>query len=135
MVFSAQQQVIDALHQVIASPVHSPASIAEFFDPDYEQWVDGKTLGYNDFLHHMALLKQVTRRMSLTILAVASQGNDVLTHHLVEVEKQDGVRSTIQVFAHFTLRNQRIYRCSELTHLVNGDRQDADLGSRVMSAQ
>ncbi|MCG8710761.1 nuclear transport factor 2 family protein [Brenneria sp. 4F2] len=131
MVFSARQQVIQALHQTIASPVHNPALIAEFFDQDYEQWVDGNTLGYNDFLHHMALLKQVTRRMSLTILAVAAQGDDVLTHHLVDVEKPDGACSRIQVFAHFTLREQRIYRCSELTRQLSGDHHDADLGARM----
>lgn len=131
MLFSARQHVIDALHQVVTSPVHCPASIAAFFDAGYEQWVDGNRLCYKDFLHHMALLKQVTRSMSLTILAAASQGDDVLTHHRVEVAKQDGARSTIQVFAHFTLRNQRIYRCCELTHLVDGDHHDAGLGSRV----
>ncbi|MEC5317759.1 nuclear transport factor 2 family protein [Brenneria populi subsp. brevivirga] len=116
---------------MIASPDHRPASIAAFFDAEYEQWVDGNRLCYNDFLHHMALLKQVTRSMSLTILAAAAQGDDVLTHHRVDVEKRDGARSAIEVFAHFTLRNQRIYRCSELTRLVDGAGDDADLGSRV----
>lgn len=131
MEYSAKQHVSAALRQIIASPVHNPALMTEFFHADYEQWVNGNYLCCEDFLHHMALLKQVTRSMTLTILAVASQGDEVLTHHLVDVEKHDGARSTIQVLAHFTMRNQRIARCSELTHLVSGDRQDADLGSRV----
>ena len=79
----------------------------------------------------MALLKRQTRRMTLSVIAAAEQGEAVLTHHLVEVEKRDGTCSRVRVLAHFTVREGRICACEELTELLAGAPGDRDLGSRV----
>ena len=52
------------------------------------------------------------------------------THHHVKVDKKSGQRSEIAVMARFTLASGRILRCDELTHLLVGEREDRDLGSR-----
>ncbi|SPZ65358.1 Uncharacterised protein [Serratia quinivorans] len=75
--------VLEALQRVVAAPQHQPLLIAEFFSEDYLQQVDGNTLDYAHFMQHMALLKQLTRSMTLEIVAVAGQGDSVLTHHQV----------------------------------------------------
>jgi len=62
---------------------------------------------------------------------VAGQGDSVLTHHRVRVEKRDGARSLIKVLAHFTVRDGKICACDELTQLLEGEYDDRDLGSRV----
>jgi limonene-1,2-epoxide hydrolase len=93
--------------------------------------VDGKALDYAQFMQHMALLKQLTRSMALEIIAVAGQGEAVLTHHQVRVEKRDGGRSLVKVLAHFTVRDGKICACDELTQLLEGEHGDRDLGSRV----
>lgn len=123
--------VLDALQQIVASPKHQPALIAEFFCADYQQKVDGKTLDYSQFVQHMALLKQLTRSMTLTFVAVAEQGNAVLTHHQVRVVKRDGSYSLVKVLAHFTVHDGKISACDELTQLLEGGHDDRDLGSRV----
>ncbi|CAI1708003.1 SnoaL-like domain [Serratia quinivorans] len=123
--------VLEALQRVVASPQHQPLLIAEFFSEDYLQQVDGNTLDYAHFMQHMALLKQLTRSMTLEIVAVAGQGDCVLTHHQVRVEKRDGGRSLVKVLAHFTVRDGKICACDELTQLLEGERGDRDLGSRV----
>ncbi|MFK3841790.1 nuclear transport factor 2 family protein [Serratia sp. NPDC087055] len=123
--------VLDALQQVVAAPQHQPALIAEFFHADYHQQVDGKTLDYSQFVQHMALLKQLTRSMTLVFVAVAGQGDAVLTHHLVRVEKRDGGSSLVKVLAHFTVRDGKISACDELTQLLEGEHGDRDLGSCV----
>lgn len=123
--------VLDALQRVVASSQHQPALIAELFSEDYRQQVDGKVLDYAQFIQHMALLKQLTRSMTLDIIAVAGQGEAVLTHHQVRVEKRDGGRSLVKVLAHFTVRDGKICACDELTQLLEGEHGDRDLGSRV----
>ena len=125
-----QDIVLQALQQVVAQPLHQPAVIAEFFADDYRQTVDGKSLDYQQFVSHMALLKQITRRMTLRVQALAAQGNSVLSHHRVEVEKCDGARSEIQVMAHFTLCDGKIIACDELTRQLSGEHADRDLGGR-----
>ena len=123
--------VLEALQRVVAAPQHQPVLIAGFFSADYHQQVDGNTLDYAHFIQHMALLKQLTRSMTLEIVAVAGQGDSVLTHHRVRVEKRDGARSLIKVLAHFTVRDGKICACDELTQLLEGEHDDRDLGSRV----
>ncbi|MDT3251846.1 nuclear transport factor 2 family protein [Serratia sp. root2] len=123
--------VLDALQRVVAGSQHQPALIAELFSEDYRQQVDGKVLDYAQFMQHMALLKQLTRSMALEIIAVAGQGETVLTHHQVRVEKRDGGRSLVKVLAHFTVRDGKICACDELTQLLEGEHGDRDLGSRV----
>ncbi len=126
----ASTVVLDALRQIVANPEHQPALIAELFSRRYRQTVDGNTLNYEQFLQHMALLKQITRCMTLEILAIAAEEENVLTHHLVNVEKCDGSRSQVRVLAHFTVRDGRIQSCVELTQLLAGEHEDRDLGSR-----
>ncbi|MBI3311734.1 MAG: nuclear transport factor 2 family protein [Serratia liquefaciens] len=123
--------VLDALQRVVAAPQHQPVLIAELFSADYRQQVDGKALDYVQFVQHMALLKQLTRSMTLEIVAIAGQGDSVLTHHRVRVEKRDGRCSRIKVLAHFTVRDGKICACDELTQLLEGEHGDRDLGSRV----
>jgi predicted SnoaL-like aldol condensation-catalyzing enzyme len=125
------ERVLDTLQQVVANPLHQPPLIAERFSEDYRQQVDGNSLNYQQFVQHMALLKQLTHRMTLEIIAAAEQGDAVLTHHLVQVEKRDGTRSKVRVLAHFRVREGKIYACDELTQLLEGARGDRDLGSCV----
>lgn len=119
-----------ALQLVVGNPQHQPMLITELFSRDYCQMVDGNTLNFEQFLQHMALLKQITRSMTLEILAMVAEGDAVLTHHLVNVEKHDGSQSQIRVLAHFTVRNGKIQSCVELTRLLVGEHEDRDLGSR-----
>lgn len=123
--------VLAALHKVVANPEHQPALIAELFSRDYRQNVDGNALNYEQFIQHVELLKQITRSMTLEILAIVAEGEVVFTHHIVNVEKRDGNRSQTRVLAHFTVREGQIQSCDELTQLLVGDHSDSDLGSRL----
>lgn len=121
--------VEQALFGIVCHPLHDEAQISAFFSPHYQQWVDGKSLDYAGFVAHMAKLKQITRAIHVTVLAIASQQENVLTHHRVDVTKADGSRAQIEVFAHFVVQESRILRCEELTRLVAGAAEDGELGS------
>ncbi len=124
------QQVINALQDIVADPQHDETRIARYFTPDYQQCADGNLLDYRGFVKHMALLKSLTKSITVTILAIAEEANTVFTHHHVYVIKHDGQQSEIEVMARFTLCAQRIARCDELTRLIRGAKEDHDLGSR-----
>lgn len=123
------QRIALALRSVVCHPDHNEAKIREFFSPDYQQIVDGQALDFTGFVEHMARLKHLTHAIDVTVVAIAGQNNDVLTHHRVAVSKKDGTQAHIDVFAHFTLENGLISRCEELTRLVQGTAQDRSLGS------
>lgn len=123
--------VINALHEVVEQKGHDPAKISKYFDSLYTQRVDGKELGYAEFVDHIAFLKSHTRSMAVTLVASAEENGVVFTHHSVAVQKTSGEGSTIEVFARFTLSAGKIIRCEELTRQVTGDPSDHDLGSRT----
>lgn len=124
------QIVIEALQEIISNPEHHEIAISRYFSPDYQQQVDGKQLDYHGFIAHMALLKGLTTRMEVSLLAIAEQQNTVFTHHRVTVDKTSGEQSEIEVMARFTLLCGLIVRCEELTQLISGADGDRDLGSR-----
>lgn len=123
------QRVTRALEAIISRPDHDEQTIKSFFASNYHQTVNGIELDYDNFIAHMAKLKQITESMELKILTIAQQGNQVLTHHLVNVSKKNGERALTEVFASFTLKNERIVICHELTRLISGTEEDKLLGS------
>lgn len=125
-----RQVVINALQEIVGHPEHDERRIALYFSPEYQQIVDGQPLDYRGFVRHMALLKSLTTTMTVSVLATACELNTVFTHHHVSVEKRNGEQSAIEVMARFTLSAGLIVRCEELTRLVQGDKDDHDLGSR-----
>ncbi|WNJ98034.1 nuclear transport factor 2 family protein [Vibrio ruber] len=127
---NTRQLVLHALTDVMTHPKHEIHIIRTYFAEHYHQVVNGEYLDFNHFINHLALLKQETKQISLTVLAAASEGNTVLTHHQVTAEKADGTYATFEVLAHFTVADGQIIRCEELTRMITGSQSDLDLGSQ-----
>ncbi|UXY11534.1 nuclear transport factor 2 family protein [Kosakonia sp. ML.JS2a] len=124
----ATQRVTQALQAIVCNPEHDEAKIREFFSPQYRQYVDGESLDFRGFVEHMAKLKQLAESIEVTMVAIAGQHQDVLTHHHVAVSKKGGGVSHVDVLAHFTLQDGMIIRCEELTRLIQGAAEDSSLG-------
>ncbi|MDO4642495.1 MAG: hypothetical protein Q4A74_01490 [Cardiobacteriaceae bacterium] len=106
-------------------------SIHQHFSADYEQKVDGKTLNLEQFIEHMRLQKQHIHEVKTTFLTLVEEGHTVFSHHIVHAEKQDGSRIAVQVIAQFDFDDEgKIRACDELTRLLEGTSEDADIGSR-----
>lgn len=82
-------------------------------------------------MKHIQHLQQVLQSVTLNIIAIAQNDNVVFTHHHVLAIKKDGSQVHTQVIAQFTLCDDKIIQCDELTYLLSGTKQDEDLGSRV----
>ncbi|UTH72385.1 nuclear transport factor 2 family protein [Chromobacterium sp. IIBBL 290-4] len=106
------------------------ASIRRYMSDDYRQCVDGRELDLASFQAHLLKQREVVEKMQVEFLAVAQDGDSVLTHHLVRVFKKNGDTPLFQVLAHFSIRDGRIAACDELTRQLEGHAADSDLGSR-----
>jgi hypothetical protein len=124
------QTVIDALQNVVCNPEHSEHDIALYFDPAYQQVVDGHRLDYREFIEHMALLKSHTTQINVSVLSAVTEDQTVFTHHHVKAAKIQGEHCEFEVFARFTLSSGKIIRCDELTRMIHGTSGDRDLGGR-----
>lgn len=125
------QLVKNALNAVLGEKIGSLPTIQQYFSEQYVQIVDGKKIEFNEFVEHLQALKNVTRSITITIKSIAEGEGCVHTQHLAKAIKTDGSISEFEVFACFHLVNEKIVRCEELTRMVKGNGDDADLGSRT----
>ena len=124
------QIVKHALSDLLTSDLDINELIVKYFSTDYQQTVDGKTLGFNEFVAHMQLLRSVVKQFAVTIDAISQSGDQVHTHHFVKVTKTDNSVSEFEVFALFKIANHKIVTCNELTRQLHGNSEDKDLGAR-----
>tara|TARA_R110000868_G_scaffold248315_14_gene504851 strand:- start:1938 stop:2336 length:399 start_codon:yes stop_codon:yes gene_type:complete len=108
----------------------SEENYSHYFAKEYVQHVDGKTLNYTEFLAHMKALKQAMKTIAIDFKIILADGDKVATVHKVHGIKRDGGTIHAQVNAIFQIKDNQIILCDELTHLIQGNSDDKDLGSR-----
>jgi ketosteroid isomerase-like protein len=95
------------------------------------QNVDGESLCFNGFIEHARALKTSLRHDCATIERLVVDGHTIADIHLIDAEKTNGDKIRVKVIAFFTVKDGKIVRVDELTHLLEGDEADRDLGSRT----
>ncbi len=119
-----------AFRDVIEDCQATETTIAHYFSPDYIQSVDDKILNFEQFVSHMKVQKSVVETININLLKMVGEGDIVCSHHEVYATKKNGDALKAKVIAFFTIKNGKIIRCDELTHLLEGAQEDHDLGSR-----
>ncbi len=118
----------------LLDPQQDTESLSRYFAPDYVQDVDGAHLDFNDFIDHARTLKASLRWGRATIETLIVSGDTIADVHVIDAEKTNGDTIRIRVIAFFTLTDGKIARVDELTHLLQGDDADRDMGSRTSQA-
>uniref|UniRef100_A0A7S3ZW49 SnoaL-like domain-containing protein n=1 Tax=Pelagomonas calceolata TaxID=35677 RepID=A0A7S3ZW49_9STRA len=123
---------------VCASSVEQlEAKIPKYFDRDYVQHVDGKTIGYDEFVEHMKVvhgkIKDVSVRWKeLHAYAFANDGKretHIFSHHVVSYkDRASGAEGSAEVCGLFKCGTDLIFECNEMTTVTHGA-MGADLGS------
>lgn len=116
--------------EIFENPVFNEAAIQEYFSAEYIQEVDGKKLDYTQFCKHVSLQKETISTMTFDFQTMIVEDNILFSNHVVHGTTKDGRSGTIRVIAEFHFKGQKLIYCNELTHMINGDEKDRDLGSR-----
>jgi hypothetical protein len=103
--------------------------ISQYFSPHYIQHVDGHHLNYEDFVQHMVVQKSLLDSIKVCIEHCVIEGNAICTVHRVDAIKKNGEKIAIKVIAYFEVENKKIILCDELTHLLEGDEKNQNIGS------
>ena len=119
---------------VCASSVEQlEAKIPKYFDRDYVQHVDGKTIGYDEFVEHMKVvhgkIKDVSVRWKeLHAYAFANDGKretHIFSHHVVSYkDRASGAEGSAEVCGLFKCGTDLIFECNEMTTVTHGSLQD-----------
>ena len=119
-----------AFHDVFEEDAFSEAVIARYFHPDYIQTADGNQLNYQQFVAHMKQLKQAVHAVKIDFQHLIAEGNSVCSVHIASGKKSNDKLVSSKIIAYFEIKEDLIYRCDELSHLLEGDESDRDLASR-----
>lgn len=130
MQYAGKNLIRNLFNEVLGAPTVDISIIEKYVDPSYVQKVDGVTLNYEDFIQHMRKQKTIIASVSVEFLAIVEEGDTVFTNHIVTATKKDGSALKTKVIAQFTIQNNRLVGCDELTHLLAGSKEDRDMGSR-----
>ena len=115
---------------VLMAPELDVSLIVQYVDPSYIQKVDGVELDYDSFVNHIEAQKKVISKLDVNFLTLVQEGNVVFSNHIVTAHKKDGSIIKVKVIAQFTIHNNRLVLCDELTRLIEGGGEDHDIGSR-----
>lgn len=116
---------------VLENPVFDQLLIEKYFSKDYIQWVDHKSLNYEEFILHIKKLKEKVAQQNIEIISYAENGNIIFTKHIAKSVLKDGSKVYHKVLAEFTIEDEKIIKCDELTLLVEGIITAKDLGSEI----
>lgn len=122
--------VQNALVDVVEDMGAAEKTFAKYFSQEYTQYVDGRILGYRELVEHMKAQKTVFQSAKITFKHLIAEGNKVASVHVVKAVKKDGGTIEAQVNALMELKDEKIILCDELTFLIQGTKEDEDIGSR-----
>ncbi|WP_303060230.1 hypothetical protein [Veillonella magna] len=101
------------------------------FANTYTQKSDRHILSYDMFISHLQALRSAMSRLMVTVLGAAAYEETVLTHHHVKVwKKSEATPSEVEVYAHFAVGEDGIQSCEEVSRVIRGSVEDADLSHR-----
>lgn len=96
---------------------------------DYLQKVNGKELGYDEFINHILTLRKQIKRFDIHFNTLIEEEGVLFSNHQVDLELKNGNRVITKVLAEFRFKDDKLVYCDELTHLVDGAKEHKDLGS------
>lgn len=126
----AKEFIKEVFKNTLENKASTEETFEKYFSKDYVQYVDGKTLRYDDFISHVKWQKKVIESFKVSFKYIIAEEDTVSTIHIVDAVKKDGSFVQAQVNAVFKIKDKKIILCDELTHLIAGEKSDSDLGSR-----
>jgi len=78
----------------------------------------------------MKVLKETVSSVAVRSDTLAAENDVVFSNHRVTASRTNGQTGEMQVIAEFRIHKGQINYCNELTHLIKGDAEERDLGSR-----
>lgn len=102
----------------------------KYMSTTYFEHIDGKSFNFQQWLHHMNGLKGMMQSYTLTFDEIVVEGNRIATSYVVHATKKDGSKLDIRIIAVFTVKDNKMVFCDELTHLISGSATDKELASR-----
>lgn len=111
---------------------NNPNELSEYFAPSYVQVTDGKNSKFDEFTHHLDVVRSHISKAEFVIHECVSDGTSVAWRHTAVMSMKDGGASEFEVFLIGQLDGKgRFERIVESTRQISGKQEDEDLGRRT----
>lgn len=125
-----KKELIKTVFKVIfENKTTDEVTISQYFSTDYVQTVNNETLDFDAFVEHIAYLQTKASSCTITFNTLIGEGDIVFSNHMVDTTLKNGDHVRHHVLAEFTLKENKIVRCDELTCLLDGHSTYRNLGS------
>ena len=78
-----KQRLQNIFQEMFTSNQFDIKKIEKYFDPSYNQWVDGHELDYEGFVEHMQVQKEIVESVDIRFKSLGEEGDKVSSIHLV----------------------------------------------------
>jgi len=109
-----------ALRAIVEDMQATEETYSDYIHPDFRLLVDGKVLARDEFVAHMKTQKSILKSTTVYFDYIVAQNNNVATIHRVHAVKHDGGVIEAKVHAVFEIKDNKLYVCDELTHILQG---------------
>jgi predicted SnoaL-like aldol condensation-catalyzing enzyme len=120
----------EVFRSIFENTDYNEPAIRQYFATDYIQHVDGKILNFEEFCKHVQAQKEVLASLRVNFETMIEEGDIVFSNHIANATTKEGKSGSIRVIAEFDIKEGKIAYCNELTHMITGDDNYRDLGSR-----
>lgn len=98
-----------------------------FFDPDYEQCINGITMHRPEYINHVIAQKQNMIIESIDYKNIIEKEDELFAIYYPKKRNLAGLAIKAEVIAYFKFRNKRIFRIHGQVRLIDGDLSDVDM--------
>lgn len=105
--------------------------INKYFSENYIQIVDNVELDFDTFKKHIKKLKDKIQQVDIAFLNVVENDHSIFTKHQVTSILNTGEVVKHKVFAEFLIKDDKVFKCEELTLQIEGSPNESNLGSAV----
>jgi len=123
-------QFLTKVFNSLFDPAETAEQTGRYFASDYQQHADGKVLDHALFIEHARTLKATLQSATVNFEKVIASGQSLASVHIVNAIKHNGQSLKVKVVALYEIEDGLIRRVDELSHLLEGDASDRDLGTR-----
>ena len=117
---NSEQVVRKALTFLFENYKDDRSEFLKYFSPNFKMWKDGVDSNLEDLITHFAKLQATVPERSIHFVDVVSSASLVFDQHTITVRKADG-DECVDVFAKWTVQEERIVACEELTRRRTAD--------------
>lgn len=108
------------------------AKIPDYFSERYIQVTDGVKTNREEFIHHIAALKDAVESISVSPFYDALFDDQLQTatlRYIVDITKKNGARGQVELIALMELDGRKIIRCNEISRPMQNPEEFQELAS------